>query len=127
VEIVSIMLGTNDSKVAENISIDDYTTNLETIINQLKLAGIKKIILNEPPYIISKENGGNSQWDNTSITKMTGYIAAIDPLVDGEQVLRGDTQAYAYFEANQTELPDKIHPNTLGHQHLGEFRASAIS
>ncbi|GHV25334.1 hypothetical protein FACS1894176_03560 [Bacteroidia bacterium] len=121
IEVVSIMLGTNDSKVAENISIDDYKTNLETIIIQLKSAGIKKIILNEPPYIIP-----TGQWDATSITKMLGYIDAIDELIDGETVLRGDTQAYEYFEVNQGELPDKIHPNVLGHEHLGTFRATAI-
>jgi lysophospholipase L1-like esterase len=71
------MLGTNDSKVAENISVDDYKTNLSTIIEQLKAAEIKKIILNEPPYIIPQ-----GQRDSTSISKMTGYIAAIDELVD---------------------------------------------
>jgi lysophospholipase L1-like esterase len=121
VEVVSIMLGTNDSKVAENISVDDYKTNLETIITQLKTADIKKIILNEPPYIVS-----TGQWDTTSLSKMIGYIAAIDELVDGETVLSGDSQAYAYFEANQTELPDNIHPNVSGHEHLGTFRATAI-
>lgn len=122
VEVISIMLWTNDSKVAENISVQEYKDNLLIIINQLKTAGFKKIILNKPPYIIPQ-----GQRDVTSISKMSWYIAAIDELTDGEIVIYGDTQAYEYFEANQSELPDKIHPNTLWHQHLWEFRARAIT
>jgi lysophospholipase L1-like esterase len=50
----------------------------------------------------------------------------IDELVDGETVVLGDTQSFEYFETHQNELPDRVHPNSNGYQHLGEFRAEAI-
>ncbi|GHV20924.1 hypothetical protein FACS189428_0600 [Clostridia bacterium] len=122
--MVSIMLGTNDAKISENISIDDYKANIETMITSLKNAGIKKIILNEPPYLDITRFSSN--FDNSSLIKLMGYSVVLGELADGETVIIGDTQTYEYFENHLSELGDGAHPNSLGHQHLGEFRAEAI-
>jgi lysophospholipase L1-like esterase len=99
VEVVSIMLGTNDAQISNNISVNDYKTNVETIITQLKVAGIKKIILNEPPYLdIAKFS---SNYNNDSLVKLREYSVMLEELADGETVIYGDTQTYEWFENHQ--------------------------
>jgi hypothetical protein len=48
IEVVHIMLGTNDSKVVETILPAEYVANMQAIIAQLKVAGIRKIIISYP-------------------------------------------------------------------------------
>ncbi|MDR0650103.1 MAG: hypothetical protein LBG59_01505 [Candidatus Peribacteria bacterium] len=107
VEIVSIMLGTNDSRIDDLTTIEIYRTRMQTLINNLKTNGIKKIILNEPPYVVSGAYNNASRGEG-SHTKLLGFIDVLDEVSDGEMVIRGDTQAYEYFEANQIELTGNL-------------------
>jgi hypothetical protein len=122
VEIVHIMLGTNDSKTSESISPDDYKNNLQAIIDQLTdpSVGVKKVILSYPmsSYL------GN---DVAAQAKLAAFIPMIDELVDGETVLLGDTQALADFRTNMGTLTcDTAHPNQAGNVQLGTYWANAI-
>jgi hypothetical protein len=60
---------------------------------------------------------------------MIGYSRVNEELVaeNSGTVILGDTQAYQWFEENDTTMfADIVHPNTLGHAQLGTFRATAI-
>jgi lysophospholipase L1-like esterase len=114
VEIAQIMLGTNDA--AADISTADYKSNLETIIVELKTAGVKKFILNKP---------ASSNYADVAIQE---YTAVLKELVDGESVFYGDDQAYDYLLDNYaTAMADVVHPNAVGHAKLGEFWADAYN
>jgi hypothetical protein len=122
VEIAHIMLGANDAENGVKFSTGVYKSNMENIIETLKDAGMKKIILSYPTYIVIP----SSIRDQESLALIIAYQEVIDELVDGETVLLGDVEAFDYFSGHQNELPDKVHPNGEGYQNLGKFRATAI-
>jgi hypothetical protein len=50
---------------------------------------------------------------------LIAYQTVIEELVDEDKdVYLGDTQAFDYFSGHQNEIPDNVHPNKAGHQHL---------
>jgi lysophospholipase L1-like esterase/plastocyanin len=119
VEIVSIMLGTNDVGL-DNRSVADYKANMETIIDRLKADGFKHVILNQSIYQAGWEVGS---------TRVAEYNAVLAELVDEYDgfALMGDEQGYEWFKANQSALGgDGLHPTAEGSQQLGEFWANAI-
>jgi lysophospholipase L1-like esterase len=113
VEVVSIMLGTND---CGSILTADYKSNLQTIIDRLHIAGIRKVILQNSIYRVG------------CAARLPEYHAAIAELVteNNGYVLQGDTSAYEYFANNQAELGDGVHPSEAGHVTLGAYWANAI-
>jgi lysophospholipase L1-like esterase len=121
VEVVHIMLGTNDSKASESITPTDYKNNMQQIIDQLKTAGVKNVIVSYPAIAFLND-------ESTPIAKLQSFIAVIPELVSENDgfVRLGDTQAYDYFQNTPTALFDKVHPNATGHAALGGFWANAI-
>jgi lysophospholipase L1-like esterase len=117
------MLGTNDSSISRNVLPDEYKNNLQSMIDGLKSIGVKKVILNRSPYVLPTA----ANHDDQALVKMAGYMEVIKELVDGETVLLGDIEAYNYFEANQNQLSDGIHPTPAGYQQLGIFWANAYT
>jgi lysophospholipase L1-like esterase len=109
------MLGTND---VGSINADTYKNNLQTIINQLKAATIKKIVLSIPPYYHTTGSATASVDANQNI-RIAEYQTKIDELVaenDGI-VVSGDRQAFPRFEVHQDEVnvyynSTNIHPGT---------------
>jgi lysophospholipase L1-like esterase len=126
VNVVQIMLGTNDSKVAVATSQAAYSSNLQTIINTLKAAGFNRIILHQPIYI--SQNAG--QWDVVSSNELlVQYGAAVTALAgaDPVHVFDGDHLGYKWFQQNPGDSADGIHPNDNGHVSLGFLWALAYS
>jgi lysophospholipase L1-like esterase len=107
VTTVSIMLGTNDA--IASVSKATYKANMLAIANGLIADGFAKVVLNEPIWMSGYE------------TLLLSYQEALDEIVNGTTIVRGDTLAYAAFEANPGWLVDGIHPNTTGHAQLGNF------
>ncbi|MDR2540390.1 MAG: SGNH/GDSL hydrolase family protein [Candidatus Peribacteria bacterium] len=73
VDVVHIMLGTNDAfiNVSYNISTTDYKINMQAIIDALKLAGIRQVVLSYPTYSsVSRD-----------VALLTGYQDKINELV----------------------------------------------
>jgi hypothetical protein len=116
VEIVNIMLGTNDSG---GTPIANYKANIQTIVDSLKTVGIRQVILNCPIYSTSHL---------LSNDLILGYCGALQELADenGGFALMGDSAAYDWFENNTSALPDGTHPNEDGMVQLEEFWAAAI-
>lgn len=118
VDVVMIMLGSNDAN--KSISAKSYKENIKRIIKTLKDEGeIKRIILNQPPYAESFDNGKNRL--------LAEYSVKLDELLEPGLVLKGDREAYEYFKKNPSQLGDGLHPNSEGYHNLGHFWAKALS
>lgn len=127
VDIVSIMLGANDARNDNHNSKDQYKIYMQHIINRLKSAGFRQVILNYPIYF-----GLSTIRDKESQELNIMYQQAIDELVlenDG-YVLLGDITGYMWFMSNYDDAivggTDTVHPNDIGHAKLGELWALSI-
>jgi len=151
--IFSIMLGTNDSANSgpkgSPVSADDYSKNLEQIIDKLMAdyPGGKFVIHHPIWYSPNAHNGnplkhtGADYEGDSAANRLKSYFPAIDSVVENyaathpNQVYLGDTQAYGYFAGHQTEFKPEngqkgifyLHPNTTGAQSLGGFWAVALA
>jgi lysophospholipase L1-like esterase len=124
VSAVSIMLGTNDARNDIATPPATYKKNIQTIVsNLLHTPGIERVVINYPPYVVP--GSVNNLWGDAAPTRLKAYIAQIDTLVDGKRILRGDTQAYAYFKTKPNELTDGVHPTAAGYEQLGKLWADA--
>lgn len=121
VRIVHIMLGTNDGRTA--ISVVTYQDQLESIVAYLNAHGLTAILSYSPYAVVS---GGGTPNTQTQTDDIYALEPGLDALVDGAYVRQGDTQAFEYFRAHQSELPDNIHPNTTGAAALGGLWAIAL-
>ena len=113
VEIVQLMLGTND--VAANIPTGEIVDNLRTIANKLLDNGVKVVIVNKIPYSL-KHN-------DLAIRQLN---VALDELPDGEGIYLGDDQSYDYFRQHQDQLEDGLHMNQEGYEALADLWAAAF-
>jgi len=124
VNVVQIMLGTNDSKVAVQTSRAAYTTNLQAVITALRAAGFNKIILHQPIYIGQPAG----QWDvvisNNLIAQYGEAVVAV-AAADFGYVFNGDHLGFTWFQLNPGDSADGIHPNDNGHVSLGFLWAMA--
>jgi len=127
VDIVSIMLGANDARYDAHYSAESYKDQMQTIINRLRTAGFRHVILNYSIYF-----GFSSIRDALSQKLNIEYQTAIDELVTENTgfVSAGDASAYDWFKINSTltliDGDDAVHPNDIGYAKLGEFWSNAI-
>lgn len=121
VKIVSVMLGVNDA-VRLKTTPEQYTDNMRAIVEALlKDTAIRLVVINYPTYV---QRAGSQQ---VQIAKdLEGYMKALDGVVDGRTIVRGDTEAYAYFKAHPDELVDGTHPTDPGYKTLGGLWATAL-
>ncbi|HEY0965670.1 MAG TPA: SGNH/GDSL hydrolase family protein [Candidatus Saccharimonadales bacterium] len=133
VDVVHIMLGTNDVTTTRRVSPITYYNNLQHIINQLKAAGFKRVVLARPIYFSPQHNTNRDQQSLNTLAD--GYYQALQALVlkNHGYVLMGDTQAYEWFKNHYdftgtagTYYDDPTHPTSLGYDKLGEFWAAEI-
>jgi lysophospholipase L1-like esterase len=106
-KLVVLLVGTNDIG-AGGLSASTITTNLRTIINALKAAGIKVLVITILPRIAA----GWGQTQNDTKTAVNNWIKAqtdIDWL---------DSELYVTNPATQLQA-DGTHPNGAGAQPLG--------
>ncbi len=118
VTIVSIMLGTNDSKITENIDKASYKANLVTIIDHLfaNVPTLRKVVLQ---YAASPTTtySGNGDFANSPIsgyTRVLQYHAAVEEILATSgysgRVYGSSRSGYDLYAANPPLLPDGIHP-----------------
>jgi lysophospholipase L1-like esterase len=127
VDIVHIMLGTNDA--AGNVTSGVYKTNMQTIIDTLKSSGIKHIIISDIPYIATNDLNSGDVLTQIKDTSVRSYQQANAELITENSgfVLSGDVQAYQRFKNNQNQLANDYHPNSVGYEYLRNFWAQTIS
>jgi lysophospholipase L1-like esterase len=123
VHTVSIMLGTNDSRVDRRTSPATYRRNMERIAEGLIASGVVRlVIINYPPYAVP---GSFNRWDSMSTTYVQLYEKQLNELTQERGVVRGDSMAFAYFKYHPYELADGVHPNATGNETLGKLWARA--
>ncbi len=113
--MVTIMLGTNDAKTANNVSAAQYKTNMQNIINGFLGAGIQRVFVSYQPYIDYPQQSGI--WNAQSDIDLQGYEAEIDSLDNGSTVreMGNDPNLYTTTEsATGTYLIDGVHLTTSG-------------
>ena len=113
VEVVQVMLGTND--VAANIPTDEIVDNLRAITDKLLENGAKVVIVNKVPYSL-KHN-------DLAIRRLN---VALDELPNGAGVYLGDDQSYDYFRQHQDQLEDGLHMNQEGYEALADLWTAAF-
>lgn len=113
VEIVQIMLGTND--VSQNIPIEESIKNYRVIIGRLKEVGVKVIVINKIPYSMDRNDVYVRQLN-----------AALDNLVNEGGVYIGDAEAYDYFRYHQDMIYDGVHLTQSGYRELAKLWAEGL-
>ncbi|GAC1425724.1 MAG: hypothetical protein NVSMB5_20060 [Candidatus Velthaea sp.] len=127
---ITLMVGTNDSRISDQITAAVYKSNVANIIAALKAAAFTNfagIILQKPPYINPVTNPGSICNENSD-NLVQQYHPQLDALADGVQVFAGNTYAFQYFADNYTTvLFDGLHPNDAGHQGLATGWATGLN
>ena len=120
-DCVSIMLGTNDSKESIGTSAAAYKATLQGVCTNLlaDVPTLRRIVLNEPPYVAPGVYGDGTDYDAGADTRLQAYIAQLNTLDNGTTIRRGSRVTYAYFQAHPDQLADGVHPNQAGHTALG--------
>lgn len=143
VNVMSIMLGTNDATTnGSNITGQPQTptgvkANLLQIINQVKtdFPGAP-IIIHCPPWLNGARGTANglTGYGSTTIDSLRGYLAAYYSVVDNVTVFLGDIHAINVFNSTNEGstsanglLADGVHPNDAGYQLLGTLWGLAIA
>lgn len=105
VKYVNVMLGTNDASNGTSYAV--YRANMAAMLSDLTGKGYVAV-LNYPPAF----------WPSVTSTANTAHLTVIEPaidsLVNGKTILRGDTRAYDFFLRHQSESSDGTHPTTTG-------------
>jgi lysophospholipase L1-like esterase len=128
-EVVVVMLGMNDTRSDINRTPEQYEEDMQILVDKLKNAGFRLVILNEPPAIDRNQSFASSLWDDQSNARLAGYIEKLGNIVLANSgfVGRGDTTLYQWFMDNPNCLGDGIHPNSgCGLDYIGEAWAGAI-
>lgn len=116
VEVVSLMLGSNDAK--KGISPKSYKENIQEIISALRESGAKRVVLHQPPYA--------PYYSDSQNRSLCEYSNMLDELVDGDFVIEGDRKAYDYFKNHPKQTTDGLHPNSEGYFALGKMWADSL-
>ena len=113
VEVVQIMLGTND--VLQKIPAAETVDNLKKIAQRLRNGGVKVVIINKVPY--------SSGRDDIAMRQLN---AALNRLPNGDGVYLGDEAAYDFFRQNQGQLSDGTHMTEEGYMSLAKLWVNAF-
>jgi len=121
---VHVMLGANDAGPAALVSAATYKTQLQNIIADLNGAGYK-VILSCCTFLTAGVSYGAG--DVASVALTLAYRDVVASLIDGVNVLRGDTLSFNYFINAQSEYQgDLVHPTAAGALSLAQMWARAI-
>ncbi len=127
-DIVTVMYGTNDSYIdkgatATRITVEEYRSNLQTIVVELLRRGILPVLMTEPRW--SDDAAVNGVGENPNLRLEPFVIACREtaakwrvPLIDHFAAWTDAGKA----GTNQHDwTTDGCHPNPIGHQKLAEL------
>lgn len=143
--LFSVMLGTNDSaNTVTNgapVSAPQYYTNMKAIIDELMEAFPDALFVLHRPIWYSPTTYNGAQYLASGLRRLGTYYPQLQELVNHYaekhpgHVFLGDTEAYAYFEANYVTdfKPEQgnagvfyLHPNKKGAETLASYWGKAI-
>jgi lysophospholipase L1-like esterase len=121
---VQYMIGANDAKAPTPVTQATYLANITNTVNALVALGYT-VVLMPPTYIVPGSDAGT--WDTTAPPALQSYAAAMSTLVNGTTILAGWQGGFAFFQANQADLQDGVHPNgDQGYSILGYYSAASF-
>lgn len=125
-DIVTVMYGTNDSyvdlgKTNSRLTVEQYQTNLTTIVRQLQEADIQVVLMTEPRWG-SKARNGIGESPNVQLAKFVQACRDVAketqvPLVDHYAIWKQAEEEGANLSEWTT---DECHPNPAGHEQLAQ-------
>jgi len=131
--VVTIMYGTNDSYVDQatsgsRLSVEEYRTNLERIVNELRTAGVTPLLMTEPRWGKMARSNGLGEHPNVRLEK---YVLACRAVAEKTRTLLVDhfqhwTDAELSGEDIGDWTTDQCHPNPEGHRVLAELMLPAL-
>ena len=105
--IVTIMLGTNDTKPQNWKFKDEFIADYKDMISQFQALDTKpKIFVVRPPYVPGKGNYGINE------PAMLEELVMIDSIAKDENLPEIDVQGAT--AGKDSFFPDRVHPNNLG-------------
>ena len=105
--VVTIMLGTNDTKPQNWKFKDEFVADYKDMIAQFQALDTKpKIFVVRPPYVPGKGNYGINE------PAMLEELPMIDSIAKDDNLPEIDV--YAATEGKDSFFPDRVHPNNLG-------------
>lgn len=123
-QIISLMIGTNDAATTRNISVTEYESNLNWLIE-----GVRKLnaipIIHTPNTIQYKAPGGDVRLD------LPKYIDVIYRIVKSNDVILVDN--WKYWKENNSKaeaegwFADPLHPSGKGHLELARLLFKTIN
>lgn len=141
--VVVIMFGINDAAVdvwkkppatAPRVALDQYRSNLTTMIRELKRRDIQVVLMTSNPiYWTPKTRSlyGKPPYDPDDIdgfnTVLRNYVAAVRVIAEREKT--GLIDVFAAFEAHDASaeqkpgalMPDGMHPGDQGHRIMADL------
>jgi sialidase-1 len=123
-DIVTVMYGANDSyidigKTAPRVPIDEYRSNLTTIVRDLRKAGITPILMTTNYYGAGHPPDGSGK--NPQL-QMDAYMKTCREVAAAEKVLLVDHQQMWFASKAGTDIEawmtDHVHPNSRGHAEM---------
>ena len=127
-DIVTVMYGTNDSYVdkgatTSRITVDEYRSNLQTIVAQLLSRGILPVLMTEPRW--SESAATNGLGENPNVRLEPYVVACRETATQWRVPLIDHYATWTNAKAAGTDLhawtTDGCHPNPAGHQQLAEL------
>ena len=123
--LVTVMYGTNDSyvdrdKSVSRITVDAYRNNLVQILDQLRGAGIRVVLMTPPRWGRTARLNGVNEHPNLSLEKFVAACRTVAaekkvPLVDHYRIW-SEREAKGFDIGAWTT--DQCHPNAQGHKQL---------
>lgn len=127
-DIVTVMYGTNDSYIdkgatATRITVEEYRSNLQTIVVELLRRGILPVLMAEPRW--SDDAAVNGVGENPNLRLEPFVIACRETAAKWRVPLIDHFAAWTDAGKAGTNLhdwtTDGCHPNPIGHQKLAEL------
>lgn len=127
-DIVTVMYGTNDSyvdqgKTTSRLTVEEYRSNLQTIVVELLRRGILPVLMTEPRW--SEKAATNGLGENPNVRLEPFVIACRETAAKWRVPLIDHFAAWTNAGKTGTDLhawtTDGCHPNPPGHQVMAEL------
>ncbi|WP_332457180.1 SGNH/GDSL hydrolase family protein [Petrimonas sp.] len=116
-KVVVLMIGTNDAELGRNISVDQYESNLEQLVQKIRTINAIPILLSSTIIIVEKNPERNRLVDYVARMKKVAQSHNVI-FVDNWKIWNGDLQDQYGGEVLKKLLNDPLHPNGYGHQEI---------
>ncbi len=115
-DVVSIMLGTNDCSPVANVSLEQFESNMRTILTKIKEINPNAVILLRTPTPV---------FDDNRMPNIDSYMAVLEDLrdefdtmwIDQYTELKEITDTYGSWIRGKL-FPDGLHPDANGHRYM---------